>query len=167
MNIVQDQFKDYQLALYILAFSSFLDVMLVGNYDEEYLSGISKKLDNYSMKYRELYTQCYDEISGYSSTSIQSSLLKGLSKTTKAVGKIVEKIPVVGDTQADETLIAAGDKLSDIGTEKIRKQMKQLIERQSDFVRPFIENIDTMNRLGNNPVQLLVDRDNLYIGTIG
>ena len=37
-----------------------------------------------------------------SSTSIQSSLLKGLSKTTKAVGKIVERIPVVGDTQADE-----------------------------------------------------------------
>ena len=33
-----------------------------------------------------------------------------MSKTTKAVGKIVERIPVVGDTQADETLIAAGEK---------------------------------------------------------
>lgn len=114
LQAVQDQFKDYQLALYTLAFSSFLDVMLVGNYDKEYLSGISEKLDDYSMKYRELYTQCYEEISGYSSTSIQSSLLKGLSKTTKAVGKIVERIPVVGDTQADETLIAAGEKLGDI-----------------------------------------------------
>lgn len=148
------------------AFSSFLDVMLVGNYDKEYLSGISEKLDDYSMKYRELYTQCYEEISGYSATSIQSSLLKGLSKTTKAVGKIVERIPVVGDTQADETLIAAGEKLGDMGTEKIRKQMRQLIERQSNFVRPFIDNIDTVNRLNNNPVQLLVDKDNLYIATI-
>lgn len=166
LQAVQDQFKDYQLALYTLAFSSFLDVMLVGNYDKEYLSGISEKLDDYSMKYRELYTQCYEEISGYSSTSIQSSLLKGLSKTTKAVGKIVERIPVVGDTQADETLIAAGEKLGDIGTEKIRKQMRQLIERQSNFVRPFIDNIDTVNRLNNNPVQLLVDKDNLYIATI-
>lgn len=165
-NLWEDQFKDYQLALYTLAFSSFLDVMLVGNYGKEYLSGISEKLDDYSMKYRELYTQCYEEISGYSSTSIQSSLLKGLSKTTKAVGKIVERIPVVGDTQADEMLIAAGEKLSDIGTEKIRKQMRQLIERQSNFVRPFIDNIDTVNRLNNNPVQLLVDKDNLYIATI-
>lgn len=94
------------------------------------------------------------------------SLLKGLSKTTKVVGKIVERIPVVGDTQADETLIAAGEKLGDIGTEKIRKQMRQLIERQSNFVRPFIDNIDTVNRLNNNPVQLLVDKDNLYIATI-
>lgn len=110
--------------------------------------------------------QTYEEISGYSATSIQSSLLKGLSKTTKAVGKIVERIPVVGDTQADETLIAAGEKLGDMGTEKIRKQMRQLIERQSNFVRPFIDNIDTVNRLNNNPVQLLVDKDNLYIATI-
>ena len=105
-------------------------------------------------------------ISGYSATSIQSSLLKGLSKTTKAVGKIVEKIPVVGDTQADETIIAAGEKISDMGTEKIRKQMQQLIERQSNFVRPFIDNIDTVNQLNSNPVQLLVDKDNLYIATI-
>lgn len=163
---VQDRFKDYQLALYMLGFASFLDVLLTENYDEKYLSGISKKLDEYSIKYRELYTQCYDEISGYSSTSIQSSMLKGLSKTTIAVGKVVEKIPVVGDTQADETIIAVGDKLSDIGTERVRKQMKQLIVRQSNFVRPFIDNIDTVNKLNNKPMQLVVDDENLYIATV-
>lgn len=75
LQAVQDQFKDYQLALYTLAFSSFLDVMLAGNYNADYLSGISNKLDDYSMKYRELYTQCYEEISGYSSTSVQLSLI--------------------------------------------------------------------------------------------
>ncbi len=167
LQAVQDQFKDYQLALYTLAFSSFLDVMLVGNYNGDYLSGISDKLDNYSMKYRELYTQCYEEISGYSSTSVQSTLLKGLSKTSGAVGKFVEKIPVVGDkTQIDENLIAAGEKLGSIGTEKVYKQMKLLIERQSNFVRPFIENIDMVNRLSNNRLQMVVDKDNLYIATI-
>ena len=163
---VQEQFKDYQLALYILAFSSFLDVMLLGNYNKEYLSEISAKLDGYSVKYKELYTQCYEEISGYSSTSVQSSVLKGLSKTTSAVGKFVEKIPVVEKTQIDETLIATGDKLDDIGAEKVHRQMKQLIEQQGNFVRPFIENIDAVNRLNNDPVQLIVDKDNLYIATI-
>ena len=29
-----------------------------------------------------------------------------------------------------------------------------------------IYNIDTVNRLNNNPVQLLIDKDNLYIATI-
>ena len=166
LQAVQDQFKDYQLALYMFAFSSFLDVMLLGNYNREYLSGISAKLDDYSIKYKELYTQCYEEISGYSSTSVQSSVIKGLSKTTSAVGKFVEKIPVVEKTQIDETLIATGDKLDDIGAEKVRRQMKQLIEQQGNFVRPFIDNIDAVNRLNNDPVQLMVDKDNLYIATI-
>lgn len=44
--------------------------------------------------------------------------------------------------------------------------MKALVERQSNYARPFIDNIETINRLNNNPVQLLVDNDNLYIGTI-
>lgn len=88
------------------------------------------------------------------------------SRTTSAVGKFVEKIPVVEKTQIDETLIATGDKLDDIGAEKVRRQMKQLIEQQGNFVRPFIDNIDAVNRLNNDPVQLIVDKDSLYIATI-
>lgn len=56
LQSVQEQFKDYQLALYTLAFSSFLDVMLLENYEKEYLSAITEKLDDYSVKYKELYT---------------------------------------------------------------------------------------------------------------
>ena len=129
--------KDYQLALYTLALSSFpLDVMLVGNSDKSICPVFQGNWMIIWMKYRALYTQCYEETSGYCLLpGIQSSLLKGLSKTTKAVGKIVERIPVVGDTQADETLIAAGEKFGDIGTEKIRKLTDAAVdERQSNFV---------------------------------
>ncbi len=42
--------------------------------------------------------------------------------------------------------------------------MEQLIKRQSNFIKPFIENIDTVNRLNNDSVQILIDKDNLYIG---
>ena len=167
LSAVQEQFKDYQLALYILAFSSFLDVMLLENYEKEYLSSISAKLDKYSLQYKELYTQCYEEISGYSSSSLQSSVLKGLSKAAIAVGKVVEKMPVVGDTQANETLVSAGDKLNDINAERVRRQMQKLIERQSNFVRPFIDNINMINDLYNKPLQMLVDKDNLYIASVG
>ena len=150
----------------MLAFSSFLDVMLLGNYNKEYLFRISAKLDEYSIKYKELYTQCYEEIFEYSSSSVESSIQKKISKTTSAVGKFAEKIPVVEKTQLDETLIARGDKLDDKVTEKVHGQMKQLIEHQGNFVRPFIDNIDAINRLNNDPVQLVVEKDNLYIATI-
>ncbi|WP_455054851.1 hypothetical protein [Merdimonas faecis] len=166
LQVVQDRFKDYQLALYILGFSSFLEVMLLGNFDTEYLTGISDKLENYSLKYRELYTKCYDEIEKYSSTSIQSSMLKGIATTSRSAGKLVEKIPVISKGKADETLIAAGDKLSDFNTDKLKKQMSSLIEHQSNSIRPFIENIDVVNDLCNKPVRLLVDKENIYIATI-
>lgn len=167
LQAVQDKFKDYQLALYLLGFSSFLEVMLLENYNADYLSGISSKLEDYSFKYRELYTKCYDEIEVYSSTSVQSSVLKGIAKASNSVGKFVEKIPVISKGQADEALIAAGDKLDKINSGKHRKQMSTLIEHQSNSVRPFIDNIDTVNELYNKPVQLLVDKDNLYFATIG
>ena len=166
LQSVQDQFKDYQLALYLLGFSSFLEVMLLGNFDADYLTGISDKLEKYSLKYRELYTKCYDEIEIYSSTSVQSSMLKGIAKASTSVGKFVEKIPVISKGQADEALIAAGDKLDELNDGKLRKQMRSLIEHQSNSIRPFIENIDTVNELCNKPVQLLIDKDNLYISTI-
>ena len=166
LQAVQDQFKDYQLALYLLGFSSFLEVMLLGNFDKDYLTGISDKLEKYSLNYRELYTKCYYEIESYSSTSVQSSMLKGFAKASTSVGKIVEKIPVISKGQADEALIAAGDKLDELNAGKLRKQMSSLIERQSNSIRPFIENIDTVNELCNKPVQLLVDKENLYISTI-
>ena len=76
------------------------------------------------------------------------------------------KQPVISKGQADEALIAAGDKLGELNASKLRKQMSSLIERQSNTIRPFIENIDTVNELCNKPVQLLVDKENLYISTI-
>lgn len=166
LQTVQDQFKDYQLALYLLGFSSFLEVMLLGNFGKDYLTGISEKLEKYSLHYRELYTKCYDEIESYSSTSVQSSMLKGIAKASTSVGNIVEKIPVISKGRADEALIAAGDKLDELNAGKLRKQMSSLIERQSNSIRPFIENIDTVNELCNKPVELLVDKENLYISTI-
>ena len=44
--------------------------------------------------------------------------------------------------------------------------MSYLIEHQSNAIRSFIENIDTVNELYTKPVRLLVDKENLYIATI-
>lgn len=159
---IQNRFMGYQLALYNLAFATFLDVILLGNYEQAYLSGISSDLNNYSIQYKELYTKCYEEISNYFSTSIQSAVTKGLSKTTEAVGKLTGKIPFIKKMPVNEKMIATGEKLEDREIKKLHIQMKPLLERQDNFIRPFIENIDAINALNNNPIKLLIDKDNLY-----
>ena len=163
---IQDYFKDYQLALYLLGFSSFLEVMLLENFAADYLADISAKLDKYSFKYRELYSKCYNEIEGYSQTSMETSVLNGIAKAATSAGKVVERIPVINKGQVDETFIVVGNKINKLNSDKLGKQMRSLIERQSNSIRPFIESINVVNEMSNRPVRLLLDNENIYIATI-
>ncbi len=158
------EFGDYQLSLYLYSFSSFLEVILLENFDSEYLDGITNKIENYSRLYRELYTTCYNQIEGYAKSSIQSNLLNGLSSVNKIAGKAIAKVPVISKSQIDEKLIETGDKLGKYSSARVEQSMKQLIDKQDNCVRPFIENINAINRLYNQPIELLFDKENLYIG---
>lgn len=54
-----------------------------------------------------------------------------MSKATSAIGKAVEKMPVISKTQIDENLILAGNRINEYGISKIRDRMNVLIDRQS------------------------------------
>lgn len=157
------EFEDYQLALYLFAFSSFLDVMLLENFESAFLEHIEQKIDNYSFQYRELYTKCYNQIDDFSKSSIQTHLLKGLSKGSKAVGNAVSKVPVIGKSQIDETLIEAGNKLDEVGLKIKMNTFTQIVNKHNSNVRPFLENIKTINKLYNQPLELFYDQKSIYI----
>lgn len=161
---IQSEFKEYQLALYLFSFSSFLEVILLENFDAAYLDGISKKIEDYSILYRELYTQCYDQIEGKAKTSIQSHLIKGLASVNKITGKAIAKLPVISNSQIDETLIETGDKLGKFGSKRTEQTLKQFVDKQNSSAWVFVENINMINRLYNQPIELMFDQENLYIG---
>ena len=161
---IQADFKEYQLALYMHGFSSFLDVILVGNYTSEYLQRIRGKIKEYSWQYTELHTKCYDQLESYYSSSVQSSLLKGLRTVSKATGEAISKVPVIRKGPVDEALIDAGSKLDLLGTKRSVQQLKELEKRQVSCVRPFVDNIEMVGRLYNNGISLIFDKDTLYLG---
>lgn len=162
---MQSEFKDYQISLYLYAFSSFLQVMLLENFNAAYLDGIAHKIEDYSFEYRDLYTKSFAKIEKYANSSIQSSLLKGLATANKIAGEAIAKVPVISKSQIDETLIEAGEKVENFGSKRAAKTIGQFIEKQSAYVRPFIDNINVINKLYNQPLELLLDGDNLYLGT--
>ena len=164
LDKIQKDFKEYQIALYTHRFSSFLDVLLVGNFASEYLLGIRKKIENYSWKYKELYTKCHDQLETYFDSSIQSSLLKGLKTISKATGETIAKVPVINKGPVDEALIVAGSKLDKLETKRSAQQLRKLIDRQSSCVRPFIDNIETVDHLYNNAISMVFSKDILYMG---
>jgi len=160
---IQDDFGNYQLAIYLYSFSSFLEVMLLENFDSKFLYGVTDKIENYSIKYRELYTKCYTQLEINSQNSVESFLLKGLANVNKATGQAISKIPVINKYQADETLIELGDKIKNFDKERSEKSLQKILDKQGSNVRPFIDNIKTVSKLYNEPLVLVFDQENIYL----
>jgi hypothetical protein len=163
LKALQSQFKEYQLSLHLYSFSSFLEVMLLENFESAYLDSVSSKIEDYAFQYRELYTECYAKFEKYSNSSVQSHVLKGLANVHKIAGEAVAKIPVVSKSQIDETLIATSGKLADFESRKTEQTVKQLISQQHSAVQQFIENINMIKKLYNQPMELLCDGNNIYL----
>lgn len=163
MQKIYWEFKDYQLALYIFSFASFIEVMLLGNFNSEYLNSISSKIESLSLKYRELYTECYNIIEGYASTSMESHLLNGLAEISKTSGKLIAKAPVVSKSSIDEVLMETGKRLEKFESNKTNKTLENFIDAKSSEVRLFVDNINTVNKLYNQPLEFLIDKEYMYI----
>ena len=159
---VDSDFEGYQLAIYLHAFSSFLEVMLLENFDSGYLNSVAKKIEDNALRYRKLYMVCYNQIEKYSKSSLESNFLKGLSVINKTAGDAVAAIPVVNKSQIDETLIESSNRLLNRNFIRTNKNMEQLMKYQSSSVGQFVENINAVNKLYNEPIELLVDEENIY-----
>lgn len=162
---VQGEFKEYQLVLYIYGFAYFLEVVLQENYEKAYLSAIAKRIDEMAFQYREFYSLAYSQIENLSKSSLQAHLFGGLSAINKGAGTAIAKIPGINKPQIDETLIEAGERIGAYKNRRVQTTMQQLLERQSSCVRPFIDNINAVNRLYNEPVTLIFNHDTLYLGS--
>jgi len=86
-----------------------------------------------------------------------------LATINKVAGDAVAKIPVVGETQIDETLIEASSRLEKFCSRNTEQTMEQFASNQSSCVRPFVENINTVSKLYNQPMELLFDQENIYL----
>ena len=75
---------------------------MLENFDPEYLNSTITKIEDYSLKYRELYTQTYNILERSSQSSIQSGVLNGISTTSNIIGQAIAKVPVVNKAQIDE-----------------------------------------------------------------
>ncbi len=166
LNKTIARLNDYQLALYTFSFSSFLEIMLLENFDTNYLNSIASKIQEYSGVYTALYEKCAEKIEKDSKASLEGYALKGLSKLSSGAGKIVEKIPVINKSQLDENLLKGGVVLHDANTNRTQNVIQILADSQTDYISSFVENIRIIDDLYNQSVQLMFDSENIYIAKV-
>ena len=156
-------FKDYQMALTMYAFSSFMDVLLSKNFEKNYLDYISETIREYSYKYRELYTDCYNRVAIYANQSVDSMVRKGLSKASKATGQGVAKAPLINKTDLENNLLQVSVKLKEYDADKREETLNALAENSSASVMPYVETIDNLNRFHNEPMDVMFDEEYIYV----
>lgn len=163
MDKLQDQFFYYRLALYLHAFSSFIEVLLVKNFHTEYLANIIQKIKGAAHEYQAFYTECYDAIDTYSKNTIETHVMGGLSFLSRSAGSLIRSIPFINETSIDEALIDFGNQMEKESTKTAKAAMKRFITNKQSDVQPFIENLQTIDRLYNKPLHLYCDEQHLYL----
>lgn len=163
MTSVQAEFRNYQLALYLYGFSSFLEVMLLANFDEAYLNSIHSSIEKRSFEYCDLYTKCYDSIEDSSQKSLQSTALKGLAKASGALGRVASKNSKLGKYKIGESLLNAQNKLETTSAQTTQSIMTQFADSKDSCVYSFITLIDSVNAAYNQPKEMITDGENLYV----
>jgi len=87
----------------------------------------------------------------------------GLSGAAGFLSKRIEKTRVSDLAPIDELLDDASKGLNDLNKGMKKGMMEKLVDASSSDVRPFIDNIESVSRLYNEPVMLMADEETLYI----
>lgn len=160
---VRHNFKYYQLGVYLYAYASFLEVILNGNYRKDFLDRIYEKLEEYSQQYRFDYTRIYDQLESFAKTSVETIALNEIGKASKGIGAAIARIPVVNKGPVDDALIAAGNTVKKLSRKNSDSAMRKYRDNRDSGIQLFMENIETINRIGNKPVEILFDQEEAYI----
>ena len=161
---VRDELDEYRLSVYLYAYSSFVEVMLLQNFNKDYLASTAAKIERYANTYRELYTGAYNALEKEASSSVRAYALGGLSTALGHIGKAIEKTPV-GATQLDERITVAGKGVGKLNDDVRGGMLGTLVDACQSDVRPFVENIERVSELYNEPSMLLLGEDAVYVVT--
>lgn len=155
---ILDRFVHYKLALHVFALSKYMEVMLSKNFQAEYLSKIEDEIREQAMKFRNLYTECFDKIELLKKEAVTTQAANKLADVTRTVGGLIGKIPVVKDGSVDEFLIGVGDSITEAEKKKLEKTLAFFIQYKDSGLTPIAEHIAMINELSNKPVVMLYDK---------
>ena len=154
---ILNRFVHYKLALHVFALAQYMEVMLSKNFQAEYLSKKSDEIREQALKFRNLYTECYDKIEFLKKEAMTTQVAKKVANVSKNVGNFIGKIPVVSKGPVDEFLVDMGELISEAEKEKMKKIMNFFIQYKDSDLIPIAEHIDMINKLSNQPAIMVHD----------
>lgn len=162
-NDLQKKFKYYRLSLYTFSMASMLEIMLSGNFKEEYINDVKKEIEKLSSVYRVLFAECSVYLEKISGVSVETNVLKGIGTASKAIGKFIGSIPLVKDGQVDEFLQDSGKHIKLTAREIEMGAITTFAEISNPETRVFIDRMEEMIQIYNHTARICFDDKNIYL----
>ena len=157
------KFKYYRLSLYTFSLASLLEIMLSGNFKEEYITGIKEEIESLSMTYRDLYGKCSEYLERLGNSALEANLLKGIGSASNAVGRLIGSIPKIKDGQVDEFLQDSGERLKNNAVGMERNVVKAFAEISNPGTGVFTEKMRDLILIYNHTAEICFDDKQIYL----
>lgn len=163
MDKIADSFHDYSMALYLFSFSSYLEVMLLGNFSEDYLNAVAQRVRDYQDYYQNQFEKCRDYIARVSGDSVEMKVQDAIGQAGKFLGNLIGSSKLLSQGPVDEWLKNGGNQLLKGKEEKIAKLVAEFETKQETGSELFVDSIRNVKAVCNETQAVLFDKENLYL----
>lgn len=160
VNDIQKQFRYYRLSLYIYSFSTFMEILLLGNYQNAYLLNKKNELDELDNEYSKAFNCALEYVKKNANKSLEGNVLSGLGSAGKAIGNLAEKVKI---KNVDNWLNEKGDTLKQSGQNIKDDFATKFDDMRESNTRSFINQIENVNCIYNKTKEIYFDKENVYL----
>ena len=160
---IEKKFKYYRLSLYTYSLASMLEIMLSGNFKEEYINEIKEEIISLSKVYREMFKKSSIFLEKISSSSLETNMMKGFGDVSKAVGGFINNIPFLKDGPVDDFLQDSGEKIKMDARSIEKKIIQEFANMHNPCLGIIIEKLEDLIKIYNHADKICFDDKQIYL----
>lgn len=148
--------QNYHSAIYIYAYSIYIEDLLLKKFDAANISNVRDRIENEAEDYREFIQECFDWIDKYLSSSIDYAIGPAYRGFDKVYESVLKRIP----SQFDFDKLFAGDHDRFLSVDE---RLKKSEHDKNSGVNVFADTLREIDYLKQNQLQMYIKGNNMYI----
>ena len=157
------KFKYYRLSLFTYSMACLVEVMLSGNFKEEYIGGVGVELRKLSFDYRQMFSDCSIYLEKLAGAAVDKKVVKGIGTAGKALGRAIGSIPVIKRGAVDEFLQDKGTKLQKSAESMETDAVRSFAALGNPGVQIFISRLEDMAQIFNHTAEIGFDEKQIFL----
>lgn len=160
---VQRFFGNYRSAVYLYSYASFLDFMLMGDYQEKTVQALLNSLGECENRYKEFYNSCFHELEESAHSGIDNQAIQGIANAAGFLGGVIGSIPIIRQGPVDEALDDASKFLKGVSRDTVDGMLNDFRKNECTDSDVFAENARMIDSYFNKPIALVTDGEQIMV----